>query len=134
MTRKIQLVLLVAILFVGTGRVAADGGGKNAQAPNAQQSPGNTPSSSNAPFESQMLAFGALDQISQAIAQRACTQAPANSTIVVYDQNAFASLQAYQGFNANALSLLNAYQSILPGADTSLQILSAAPGGGDLMA
>jgi hypothetical protein len=132
MARQLETIALTTLLLVAS-MSSAQGNGKNASS-SQQQSQSSSASNSNAPFESQMLAFGALDQIARSIALRTCKQVPIGSIVTVYDQNSFASLQAYQAFNANALALLDAYQSLLPATDTSIRSFSAGPGGVDLMA
>jgi len=76
-------------------------------------------SSSTAAFESQMLAYGGLDHIAKALAKKVCSQKfvnKDNSTVVIYDQTAFATLQSYQAFVANLRVLAAAYQTLIPSA------------------
>lgn len=85
-----------------------------------------------------MIAYGALDKIAPAVATKVCTiipmpaplvpAVPASagvpakpavpaipaSTIVIYDQATFASLQAYEGFIANAEAIVSLYETLIP--------------------
>ena len=73
--------------------------------------------SSTAAFESQMLAFGALDHIASSIAKKVCETEnvnKGNSVIIIYDQTAFANLQSYEAFEANRSVLTASYATLLP--------------------
>jgi hypothetical protein len=91
------------------GSTPAPSGGSNSSSP-APASP-----SSSAAFESQMLAYGALDHIASRIATTVCdsegiTETPA---IVIFDQASFAALQSYEAFVANANVVIGAYRTLL---------------------
>jgi hypothetical protein len=85
-----------------------------------QQSAGSTPSSpggnaggsGSSFFETQMLAYGAVNQIAYAIAQRVCALKP-SGTVLVFDQTSFQNLQAWQSFQASADALTSAYQATI---------------------
>lgn len=75
-------------------------------------------SGSSAALESQMLAFGGLDQIARVVASETCSRifpsgSDQDATVVIFDQAAFANIQAYQGFIANAAALKSLYYSLL---------------------
>jgi len=67
-----------------------------------------------APFESQMLAYAALDQVASAIATqvRAKVQED-NSTIIIYDPSSFATIQSYRGFLQGVKILEKAYEGLM---------------------
>ncbi len=71
-------------------------------------------SSSNGAFESQMLAFGALDYIASDIATQVCNAPDITNTptILIFDQASLANVQAYAAFLANANLLVGAYRNI----------------------
>jgi hypothetical protein len=76
------------------------------------------PPSSSGAFEEQMLAYGALDHIAGDVAATVCSadgvaEAPA---VVIFDQAAFSTIQAYEAFVANANIVIGAYETILDGS------------------
>jgi len=69
--------------------------------------------SSSTPFESQMMAYGAADQIALAIAKGVCKRITGKKvTIIVYDPTSFSSIQSYGAFEANLGILLAAYTKL----------------------
>ncbi len=114
--------VVLAVSSVTLLQAQKKGGGANSgSAASASSSPGasTTPAaSSSAAIESQMLTFGALDLIAKKVAAETCsTINPSGSTdentVVIFDQATFSTLQAYQGFVANALALKSLYFSLL---------------------
>jgi len=101
---------LVVTVYIPT--VAhAQAKGSSSPAPATPASP------SSASFESQTLAYGALNKISEALATKVCSLDGVNKdngTIVIYDQTAFASLQAYAAFKANAKIVSADYATLIP--------------------
>jgi hypothetical protein len=90
-------------------------GKKSATAPTPAATPATQSApSSSASFESQMRAFGGLDLVAANIAVRVCGQLNPNSTVIIYDQTAFASLQAYEAFIANVRILYGSYKDLIP--------------------
>jgi hypothetical protein len=71
-----------------------------------------TQSGSNAPFESQMMAYAATDHIAAAIAAKACDNLDTGKVAVIYDPTAFSSLLAYTAFEQQATMLVNAYKAL----------------------
>jgi hypothetical protein len=108
----------------GTGTGGAGGG-------NAAQGQAAGATASNAPFESVMLAYGALDQTMQALARRACLEAKRETAdtlpplIVIIDQASLANLAAYDAFDKTARFLQIAFNSMTPPRATP----AAATGG-----
>jgi hypothetical protein len=124
--------LLMAVMFATSADLAFAQGKKGAGAATAsaaaQPAP---PASSSAAIESQMLAYGGLDHIAAAVAATVCATIPKpapavkdraghivtpevpTSTVVIYDQASFASLQSYQAFIANADALVSLYETLL---------------------
>ncbi len=110
---------LIAIL-IGAPATPAFAQGKksvaSAAAPAASAAPAATSSaSSSAPIESQMIAYGGLQHIAAQIASTACPLIDGTgSTVVIYDQASFGSLQPYQAFIENAKAIVSAYETLLP--------------------
>jgi hypothetical protein len=111
------------------------GGGQNSASPsgattanqsNASSAAGATPSpqsaaASTASFESQILAYEAIDQIAKQVATKVCGVFSAKSDadrlkniVVIYDQNAFATTMSYSAFAQNAAALVGAYGTLAP--------------------
>jgi hypothetical protein len=72
---------------------------------------------SSASFESQMLAFHAIDSIATKIASDACAKIAVDSKgaknhIVIYDQTTFANVLAYSAFIQNAKLIESAYSTL----------------------
>jgi hypothetical protein len=131
--------IFVVLLISCPAQVLVAQGKKGSSTPSSSPATASTPASSSSAFiESQMLAYGALDKIATAVAARVCSTVPAPaafvaavpaspgvpakpaipaipaSTIVIYDQASFASLQAYEGFIANAEAVVSLYETLLP--------------------
>jgi hypothetical protein len=107
--------LTIANLTVAQGK---KGAGATAAAAGSAAQPAAPTASSSAAIESQMLAYGALNDIADAIRLETCTRIfPEGSgneqTVVIFDQASFANIQAYQGFIANAMALRTLYYSLL---------------------
>jgi hypothetical protein len=132
-------LLLMAIVLASTGDIALAQGKKGAGAPatspsSGAQSAASAPSSS-AFIESQMIAYGGLDHIASAVAVDVCSKIPdpapavaagpgvaakhevPTSTVVIYDQASFASLQSYEAFIANAEAVVSLYETLLSDDD-----------------
>jgi len=111
--------LLIAVL-VGAPTTPAFAQGKkvppSAAPPASSAAPAATSSaSSSAPIESQMIAYGGLQHIAAQIASTVCPMIDGTgSTIVIYDQASFGSLQPYQAFIENAKAIVSAYETLLP--------------------
>jgi hypothetical protein len=109
-------------------------GGAAAASPAAATAPQSaSPAATSSAFiESQMLAYGSLDQIATTIATKVCSFIPQpaaavaaspgvqaqaevpTTTVVIYDQATFASLQSYESFIANAKAIVSVYETLLP--------------------
>ena len=63
-------------------------------------------------FETQMLAYGAVNQLSETIANEVC-RLPPDSTVILFDQVSFQNLQMWQSFKATAALLGDAYATLL---------------------
>jgi hypothetical protein len=118
---KTFCVWLLAAIILGVSADQASGQGKktpSAAAASATASAAAPAASSSAAIESQMLAFGGLDDIANAISVETCSRIFRNGsgdeqTVVIFDQASFANIQAYQGFIANAMALKSLYYSLL---------------------
>jgi hypothetical protein len=113
--------LLIGALVATSAHLAVAQGKKGAAAAPASSAPSPaTPApSSSAPIESQMLAYGGLDHIASATASKVCSNidATTSSTVVIYDQASFASLQSYEAFIANAAAVISLYETLLSSDD-----------------
>lgn len=131
--------LLLFVLPITTlsqaGKGAGGGGGSGSGGGGASGSGGATAggaaTTSNAPFESVMLAYGALDQSMQALARRTCQLAvKGDSTsaplIVIIDQASLANLASYDGFERTARFLTTAYTNMRPSPSAATYLTSAA--------
>jgi hypothetical protein len=111
---------------------APQSGAPTAGAPSAAGPPSTTPaatpqaSASTASFESQMLAFRAINAIAASVAANVCSVAtPSKSaavvdmpvSVVIYDQSTFANLLAFAAFVQNARSIVSSYGTFLSAAD-----------------
>ena len=111
--RSVLTAFLLTVVVVSASSQAKKGGAQPAPAGAITPSATAAPSSSG-PFESQMLAFGGLDLIAANIARTVCGKVADGSTIVIYDQTAFSSIQAYEAFVANAKVLYASYKTLIP--------------------
>jgi len=116
------LCSLVVIGLISPFALAQGKKGASSTSSAASQTPQPaTPASpSTAAFESQMLAYGALDHIAKSIAKTVCSEPYVdrdNSTIVIYDQASFANLQSFEAFVANIKSVGAAYQTLIRSED-----------------
>jgi len=113
--------LIAITLTTSAGLAVAQGKkGAGAAAPASSAAQPATPApSSSAAIESQMLAYGGLDHIASAIAGRVCSNidTTTSSTVVIYDQASFASLQSYEAFIANADAVVSLYETLLSADD-----------------
>lgn len=145
------ILLSSLLLAASVTAVPAHGqksGGAAAQGPGAGQA-GGQGGGNNAFFETQMLAYGAANELSEAVAKEVCGKLRANngSTVIIFDQGSFQNLQAWQSFVASANLLAAAYRALpgkravvppeeefdsvtTPGANSSFEIT----GGADLAA
>jgi hypothetical protein len=114
----------------GGGKGSGSGSGQSGKGGNGTGGSGSAQGGSNAPFESQMMAYGAADQIALAIAKSVCTEVKGKkSTIIVYDSASFSSIQAYGGFEADLSILLAAYNKLksdITGKEAAPGILEVA--------
>jgi hypothetical protein len=128
--------LLIAVTLATTADLAFAQGKKGAGAAAAPASSAAQPAtpapSSSAAIESQMLAYEGLNHIATAIAGKVCSFTPdpvpvdpspqdtikvPRSTVVIYDQASFASLQSYEAFIANAKAIVSLYETLLSAPD-----------------
>lgn len=123
------IVLLLLTASVDFAFAQGKKGGGAAASVGATPAAAPAPSSSAA-IEAQMLAFGALDKIAAGIASQVCpflpipaeSKGPTDpgvpaSTVVIYDQASFVSLQAYEAFIANATAVVSLYETLLSDPD-----------------
>ena len=114
--RNCMCTIVIAALGMSTAIAQAKKGATPPAASSAPAAPAASPSSSAA-FESQMLAYGALDHIASNIATTVCGSKEITTTpaIVIFDQTSFTALQSYQAFIANANLVIGAYKTLLDG-------------------
>lgn len=95
------------------------GGGTPAGGSQSQGGGGAGPSSgggSSPFFETEMLAYGGVNELAYAIANTVCSSgaiAP-GAQIIIYDQTSFQNLQAWQAFKGTGAMLESAYRTLLP--------------------
>jgi hypothetical protein len=124
------LILLPASFAFGQGgKKASTTTAASPAAPAQPAGSASSPATSSATIESQMLAAGGLDKIADAIATNVCTKLPdktggasPTSTVVIFDQASFASIQSYEAFIANASAIVSLYASLLPDDSKDLAI------------
>ena len=100
---------------------ATSGGSAATTIPSASASTtasASTGSPTTASFESQMLAYGAVEKIAQNVADNVCSRLPTPPagphTLVIYDQSTFATVLAYSSFIQNAKLIEGAYSTLTP--------------------
>lgn len=101
------------------GSTSASSKGKDKGSNQAKDSAsGASQSSSNGPFESQMLAYGAVDQIAREFVSSACDKVKdekgklVSIQVVLYDATSFASIPIYAAFATNISLLKDQYDAI----------------------
>jgi hypothetical protein len=89
-------------------------GPASAANPSSPSSPSNT--GSGAAIEAQVLAFQGVDAIAAHIRAKICASESVadGATIVIYDQNSFASLAAFEAFIANIKVMTGSYKTLIP--------------------
>lgn len=119
-----SIAVSLAILLFASPSTAQKKGGAAAASPASSSATAAT--SSNAPFEVEMLAYGALDQIMGRVANYACSVAPIPAeggapaaaavarfgNVVVLDPPSLQALQAYDAFTVNATALAAAFANM----------------------
>ncbi len=113
--RSLVFLLLswsVATSIIVTPAYAQKSGGASGQGQGAGQA-GGQGGGSNPFFETEMLAYGAANELSEAVARKVCENIPeGKSTVIIFDQVSFQNLQAWQSFEASANFLAAAYDSL----------------------
>jgi hypothetical protein len=104
------------------GQTPGKGGGKDKggnQSKDKDAGNGASQNSSNGPFESQMLAYGAVDAIAKEFVNAACDKlkdaqgSEVTAQIVLYDPTTFANVPNYAAFATNLSMLKDQYNAIL---------------------
>lgn len=116
--RSLIAVGLAILLFAGSSSAQKKGGAAGATSASSA-APATATTASNAPFEVEMLAYGALDQIMDRVANYACGVAPIAAAgaapaaqfgnVVVLDPPTLQALQSYDAFTVNATALAAAF-------------------------
>jgi hypothetical protein len=116
--------ILVALTLLSGTLVAPIHAQKGGQSPAQGQSQGQAGGGTGTPFfETQMLAYGGVNQLSEAVAQQVCKMdlsttnppdtTPVKPTIVIFDQTSFQNLQAWESFSVTSTMLKSAYMTLL---------------------
>jgi hypothetical protein len=119
-SRSQTALLLAAVLFASVADAQKKGGGGGASQAAAAAPAAAT--SSTAPFEVEMLTYGALDTIMERLSDYACKVANTDggkdpfARVAVLDPPALQALQAYDTFSVNAKALAAAYTAMQGGA------------------
>lgn len=92
------------------------GGGQSSQSQTGQSSGGQGGGGGSPFFETEMLAYGGVNELAYAIAESVCSSAaiPNGSRILIYDQTSLQNLQAWQAFKSTGEMLRSAYNTLLP--------------------
>src|SRR5450432_2975595 len=98
--------ILIILTFISVSDAQKKGGGGPAPAASAPASTAGQ-TSSNAPFEVQMLSYGATDQALQKLADYSCKLKPSPDykKILILDPPTIQALQAFDSFFANVEAL-----------------------------
>lgn len=93
-------------------------GNKSGQQSSSSPSSGQGGQGGSPFFETQMLAYGSINEIAYGVAQRVCQLDPfvnpsTPQTIIIFDPISFQNLQAWQSFEENASMLEGAYATLL---------------------
>jgi hypothetical protein len=125
--RSFLVAVLLSHLLVGFATAQTKPGGTGGTPAPATTTPAASSSSSSA-IESDMFALGGMDHIAVAIAGKVCGMdaVAVGTTIVVYDQNSFASLQAYEAFVANSKVVSAGYRTLVPANILQSKLKAAA--------
>jgi hypothetical protein len=129
-TNCVFAVILTIVTFISAANAQKKGSGAT---PAAAPASGAGQTSSNAPFEVQMLSYGALDQTLKKLADYSCKlkPSPAYKNILILDPPTIQALQSYDSFYANVEALSAAFNTMTPsggaagGVDTFADITSA---------
>jgi len=120
-TLRFSIVVLLVVpllLDVAFGQKTGKGGSSGQGAAGANQagaapSQGGAGGGGSAYFETLMLAYGGVNQLSEAISKQVCNAIDDKSTVIIYDQTAFQNLQAWEAFSSAAKLLEASYKSLL---------------------
>jgi hypothetical protein len=130
---SVFLIVVLATVSVASAQGGNKGGGAGGGGSANQSSPSGG-GGGNAPFESIMLAYGALDQAMHALARRTCLLAQQVDAredpplIVIADQASLANLSAYDAFDRTSRFLTSTYRAMIP-PPSAFTFLTAALGG-----
>jgi hypothetical protein len=121
MSQSRRFTATIAALLLALGATfpsdicAQKSGASPAQGQVAGGAAGQTGGGSTPYFETQMLAYGGANQLSEAVAQEVCKSIDPTTqpTVVIFDQTSFQNLQAWQSFVTSALVLEKAYGTLL---------------------
>jgi len=119
LTIKVHIVVVLAALAINSIALAQ---GVKPIAP-----PSSNGGTSNAAFESQMLSYASLQHVARALGRTVCAADGVdadNSVVVIYDQTAFASLQAYESFVTNIQVVSSGYRTLIPKEDLKSSLSS----------
>lgn len=84
-------------------------------------------SGSTASFESQMLAFQAMDELADGSTKEICPAIDRNAIVVIYDPPTFANMAAYIGFKNNADALRKAYAALAKSQQSNKSVSEGVP-------
>jgi hypothetical protein len=111
------LIAILACFDAAAKGSSATAGSSSASSPSQPAAATTSPASSNAPFESVMLAYGAVDQAMSEAASRICNGVDADgSKILIVDQSSLANVVAYDTFIQTAALLARVFDATVSGA------------------
>jgi hypothetical protein len=124
------VALAFCLTFVTQLHAQKGGGASPAQATGGA---GQTGGASTPFFETEMLAYGGMNQLSESVAQRTCKIVPKTEdnspTVIIFDQGSFQNLQAWQSFLTTVRILEKAYSTLLRPDVAELVVMPKQHGG-----
>jgi hypothetical protein len=123
-------ILVLVAVFCFAGSLCSVEAQKGGAASPSQSGAGGAGGGATPYFETEMLAYGAVNELSEAIAQRVCHDVgiPGNSTVIIFDQSSFQNLGTWQSVVASANVLQSAYATLLPQRSVPGRPLNRAAG------
>ncbi len=117
---SIAILALSVSCFAPTFALAQKGGGASAGQPQAGAGAQGGGQGATPYFETEMLAYGAVNQLAESIARQVCTDLPNSPkpTVVIFDQGSFQNVQAWMTFVSSAAAIKNAYETLLSPNET----------------
>jgi len=128
--RLLRFAIFVVLAVSLAPTIGAQKGGATPAQPAAGQQ-GAQAGGATPYFETEMEAYGAVNQLSESIAGEVCHDlANKSATVVIFDPASFQNVVAWQSFSATATALKGAYESLLTTGEVNALFPPPAPPGG----